>query len=432
MSENRKTMTIAGVALALALITWATAPRLRTPEVFANRGEVFFPQFTDPNAAASLEVVQFDSANATVRPLKVQNRNGRWTIPSQFDYPTDARDRLATTAAAIIALKRDDVASDSAADHERTGVLDPLDTTLPSLTGRGTRVTVRGAREDVLADVILGKAVAERPGFRYVRQPGQRSVYVSNVGDLTISTEFADWIETDVLQIDPSEITAVNLRNYSLDRATGRLETGETLLFQRNAAEDAWSLYGLGPQEQIDNAGLDRLLRSLARLRIGGVLPKPPGITATLRNSGASATLAAEDIADLRRKGFYLAPSGQLVSNRGEVVIRTTSGVFYTLRFGDVAPGSEAPAASQGTATPGAPAEPAPGENRYMFIMVDSDPRAARTPGQGTAGAEKAAQLRARFAPWYYVITADSFNAVQTRRSNLVTSRGATGARSER
>ena len=101
----------------------------------------------------------------------MQNRNGRWTIPSQHDYPADAKDRLATTAAAIIALTQDDVASDNVADHERCGVLDPLDTTLPDVTGRGTRLIVRGAQDEVLADVIIGNPVESSPGFRYVRSP---------------------------------------------------------------------------------------------------------------------------------------------------------------------------------------------------------------------------------------------------------------------
>ena len=424
MSESRKTAVFCGIALALVVLTWGTAPRLSTPDVLTDRGQLFFPQFTDPNAAASLEVVQFDERNAAIKPLKVQNRRGRWTIPSQYDYPTDAKDRLARTAAAIIALKRDDVASDTLADHERMGVIDPLDNTVPALTGRGTRVTVRGAREELLADIVLGNAVAGRPGFRYVRQPGQRRVFVSDVGDLTLSTAFGDWIERDLLQISAQDIDAINIRNYALDRTTGRVEPGDTLLLQRMGEQ--WSLYGLRPGEQLDLGALDVVIRSLVNLTITGVLPKPPGISATLREAVGSATLTEADIADLRRKGFYLTSAGQLVSNRGEVVIRTTSGVFYTLRFGDIAPGgTDTP-----TTTPAADGStpPAAGENRYMFIMVDSNPQLAKTPAMAAEGADKTKLLRARFAPWYYVISANSFSAVQARRADLVKSRGAQAA----
>jgi hypothetical protein len=424
-AEQRKTVMFGGVALALVLIAWLTQPRVVTPEVFADRGETLFPGFTDPNAAASLEVIEFDAKSATVKPFKVQNRDGRWTIPSQFDYPTDARHQLAQTAAAIIALKKDDFATDSAADHERTGVLDPVDTSLPTLTGRGTRVTVRGAQEQVLADVIVGNEVEGRPGFRYIRQPGQRRVYVSNVGHLTVSTAFADWIERNLMQVEATEIDAINIRNYALDRTTGNVEPGDTILLTRNNQSLQWTMNGLGPGEQVNLNALDALLKNLARLTISGVLPKPAGISATLSRAVGGATLNDEDVGDLRRKGFHLTPSGQLVSNRGEVVIRTTSGLFYTLRVGDIAPGTDAPAAPGQPAQGADAAAPEPlRENRYLFIMVNYDGSEADTPARAADGGEKVKVLRARFAPWYYVIPADNSAAIQLRRRDVVTRRG--------
>lgn len=407
MSETRITAAFGGVALVLLIVTWATAPRVTLPRLFAERGQLLFPAFRDPNAAASLEIIELDARDAAIRPFKVQNRNGRWTVPSQHDYPADAKDRLAQTAAAIVALRRDDVASDSAADHERCGVLDPLDRALPGVGGRGTRLIVRGEQDQVLADVILGKPVEGRPAFRYVRQPGQRRVYVSNVGDLQISTAFADWIERDLLQVGADEIDAVNLRNYSLDRGAGRTSPGETMLLRKDA-DGAWTINGLAEHEELDRAAVDALLRNLARLTIVEVLPKPAGITAALGREMSSTLLSPEDRADLGRKGFYLGPGGQLVSNRGELVVRTIRGVFYTLRFGDIAPGI------------GLPAGPAAAENRFLFIMVNFDPGSADTPGHASEGAEKVRALRSRFAPWYYVIAADSFDAIRVQRRNLV------------
>jgi hypothetical protein len=424
--EMQKTATFGGVAIFLVLLTWVTEPRVRTPEVFAERGAVLFPEFKDPNAAASLEVIEFDAQSATVRPFKVQNRNGRWTIPSQFDYPTDAKDRLSQTAAGIIALRTDDFASDNISDHERMGVLDPLDTTLPTLMGRGARLTVRGAQEQVLADVIVGNQVEGRPGFRYIRQPSQRRVYISNTGNLQLSSAFADWIDRDLLQVAPLDIDAINLRNYSLDRTTGQVDPGETMLLTRTGTD--WTINGLGGNQELNLDSVDLLLRNLAGLRIEGVLPKPAGISGALAVASGSATLNDADVADLRRKGFYLTPTGQLVSNRGEIVVRTVTGLFYTLRFGDIAPGTEAPStgAAQGSNAQGdAQADDAPRENRYMFIMVDHSPSDANTPSLAADGAEKAKTLRARFAPWYYIISADASEALQMSRQDLVQPRSA-------
>ena len=52
--------------------------------------------------------------------------------------------------------------------------------------------------------------------------------------------------------------------------------------------------------------------------------------------------------------------------------------------------------------------------------MVDHDPAAAATPGRAAEGAQKVALLRARFAPWYYVIAADSFASIRLQRRALV------------
>ena len=107
-------------------------------------------------ALAQVPMVVAYKVEPLVRPLKVLNRSGRWTIPSHYDYPADAGDRLAQTAAAIIALRKGDVASDSAADHEPSAVIDPLDMGRPGVAGRGTRVTIRGDNERELADVVRG------------------------------------------------------------------------------------------------------------------------------------------------------------------------------------------------------------------------------------------------------------------------------------
>jgi hypothetical protein len=244
-------------------------------------------------------------------------------------------------------------------------------------------------------------------------------VYISNTGNLEVSAAFADWIERDLLQVQPLEIDAINLRNYSLDRTTGQITPGETLLLMKKGTE--WTLNGLRRGQRINLDGLDQLLRNLASLRIEGVLPKPAGVSSALSISAGSATLNEADVADLRRKGFYLTPNGQLVSNRGEIVVRTMTGLFYTLRFGDVAPGIDAPSPSMAEqAGSGAQRDAAPRENRYMFVMVDYSPSDARTPAQAADGAEKIKVLRPRFAPWYYVISANATQALQISRQDLV------------
>ena len=401
MTEKKKTAAHGALALILLLGTWATTARIKPLPVFAERGSLLFPQFQDPNAAASLEVIEFDTLSASVRAFKVQNRDGHWTITSAYEYPADAKDQLAQTVASLITLRRDDFATENAADYESCGVLDPLDLTRPGLKGRGTRLVVRAAHGQVLADVIIGNRVEGHPAFRYIREPNQRRVYTSNVGDVKISTAFSDWIERDLLDVAVDEIDAVNLRNYSLDRTAGRTNPGETMLLQKTRAGE-WTLNGLGANEQLQAAALDDLLRNLAGLRIAGVAPKPPRITAALSGEVTGTSMSREDRVDLVSKGFYLAPSGQLVSEHGEIVVRTNRGVYYTVRVGGIATGN------------------APGDGRYIFITVDFDRRSASTPERAIEGEEKMKLLRTRFAPWYYIIDGDTLAKIRLGRKDLV------------
>ena len=418
MSEVRRTMVFASAALGLVALVWATAPRVREPGLFADRGEQFFPGFTDPNAAKSLELVQFNDQSGNVQPLKVINRNGIWTIPSHYDYPADAKDRLAQMAAAIISLRKDDVRSDTPADHERCGVVDPVDVGRPGVRGRGTRVTIRGENERLLADIIIGLPAEGHTGYRYVRLPGKRRTYVSRVGELQLSTAFGDWIDRDLLQVKSEDIDGVYVRRYSLDERTGHVGNRETTLI-RKRTEGGWSVDGVGPGETIDTSSVKQLVASLVDLRIASVLPKPGGVNAMLGASAGQGQITAADRDDLARKGFYVTTDGELVSNEGEVVVHTSTGVFYSLRFGEVAP---VPAGIS-AATPSAKGEASsgqPGENRYLFIMAGFDANASSRVADATAGESRAASLRRRFAPWYYIISSEEFTKIRAHRSDIV------------
>ncbi|HEU4364847.1 MAG TPA: DUF4340 domain-containing protein, partial [Candidatus Krumholzibacteria bacterium] len=201
MGEMRKTAWMAGGALLLGVLALVTAPRQKMPDAFFDQGETFFPDFTDPNAATTLEVVDWDEEKGGAIPFKVTSQGGRWTIPSHDDYPADGKDRLAKTAASLIGVTKDDFRTDNTADHEACGVVDPLDADQASARGRGKRITIKGENGVVLADLIVGKAFEGREGFRLVRVPGEKRVYGARI-NVDISTTFKDWIESDLMLID--------------------------------------------------------------------------------------------------------------------------------------------------------------------------------------------------------------------------------------
>ena len=292
--ETRRTLVFMTIAIGLVLAAWATQPGAPSGAPDAE-AEPFFPEFSDPNAATSLEVVEFDETTSSPRPFKVANRDGRWTIPSHADYPADGATSLSSIAAALVSLRRGEVISDLPADHERLGVVDPLDEGLAVVAGRGTRITVRGRNDVILADIIAGHALQGRPALRYLRVPGERRVYAASVGDVEISTRFEDWIERHLLLVDRDDIDQIVVRNYAADLDTGAVTERDRLAL-RTTADGQWTADGLSDGETIDTFTMNLLVTRLIELELASVLPKPPGVVERLSQPSGGA-LVADDVA---------------------------------------------------------------------------------------------------------------------------------------
>ncbi len=448
MLETKKTITYVAVALVAMLLAFITAPKRITPDAFLDQGEVFFPDFTDPNEATTLEVIDFDETTAAARPFKVTFRNGRWTIPSHHDYPADGKERLAKTAAGVIDIGKDDFRSDNVSDHERLGVINPLDETA-GIPGRGKRVTIKGAGDRVLADLIVGGEVEGRHGFRFVRVPNQNRVYSSRI-DVDISTKFEDWIEIDLLKAEKHRIDKVAIKDYSINERTRSVDQRDYFVLSRDG--DVWSADKMSRDHKVDSANMEGMLTTLDELTIVGVRPKPPGLSAGLARDGGTQSISQADAVSLSSKGFYFSRNGQLLSNEGEIEVFTKDGVVYTLRFGEVVYGRGDAVTAGGDEN--AQDQTGPAENRYLFITAEFDPStfpepeppddkaflekadslwtdADRENSRRQAAHERwqkdvdegkalAKELNARFARWYYVISATSYEKLHLTRKDLV------------
>ncbi len=399
MRERVKTGLLVAAAAALAVVAALVEPESATPEIMSDQGEAFYPKFTDAQAPRSIEVIDYDEATATARPFKVQFQRGRWLITSHFNYPVDAGERMAKTAAALMDLRKDLVRSDSPADHAQYGVVDPLDQKVAGLAGRGKRVTLRDGRGEVLADYILGKAVEGKSGYRYARVPGAKRVYAVKT-DADPAARFADWVDANLLRIAGPSIRKVTVNSYSIDEALGRLSNVETLVLTQE--KDQWKLEGAA---KFDLAPVKAMAATLDTLKVAGAQPKPPALAADLKQG--QVRLSLETAMALRQKGFFLAPNGRLYANEGEMAVETADGLVYTLRFGEVAAGA-------------GEAKPAAGADRYLFATVNFDAaRAARYGGDAAAGERRARDLNSRFADWFYVISAADFEKLRVKRKDV-------------
>lgn len=396
MTESVKTAALAGVALVLAISAAVIEPEARVPAILSDQGQAFYPNFNDPQAPRTIEVVDYDEATATALPLKVQFQQGKWLITSRYNYRVDLGDRLAKTAAALMDLKKDMVRSDSPLDHARFGVVDPLDEKAGGLTGRGKRVTLRDANGGVLADYIFGKPVEGKSGYRYVRVPGQKRTYAVKT-DADPSAHFADWVNAGLLRIASASIRKVTINRYNIDPTAGRMSNAETTVLTQE--KGAWK--GAAGQK-VNLPAVRAMAAALDGLKIVDVRPKPPGLAAGLRHEELQLTL--ETALSLQKAGYFFTPQGRVYSSEGDMTVETNNGLMYSLRFGDVAAGDTKSGA--------------PGDNRNLFVMVHFDPaKAAAYGGDAGAGERAARELNDRFADWYYVISGKDFQNLRLGRA---------------
>ncbi|MFZ4469935.1 MAG: DUF4340 domain-containing protein, partial [Pirellula sp.] len=175
----------------------------------ARVNQVLFEKFTDPLEASSLKILKYDTDSEQYREFEVakDNRNGVWTIPSNESYPADANKQMSEAANLFVGLKVLNVASEKRDDQKLFGVLEP-DKKKESEGGEGVGMLVqfRNTKGDSLVDLIIGKEDAQDPKKRFVRIPSEDVIYVAEVNTAPLSTDFKQWIESDLLKLSANDI----------------------------------------------------------------------------------------------------------------------------------------------------------------------------------------------------------------------------------
>jgi len=397
MNENIRTTVFVLVAVVVALAVFAISSLKRPGTWFGDggslddlKGEMLFADFKDPLAATSLEVVRYNEETGDQTDFKVAQVDGMWSIPSHANYPADAKDHLAAAAADLIDLKILGVAGDNPADHGLYGVIDPTGKGLkPGTPGVGMKIIMKGNKDKTLVSMIVGKEDPESPGLRYVRRAGQDVVLIVKLSTDKLTTDFGDWIEKDLLKLNPWDLKEIFVQEYSVDELLGGVpKRGEFTLAYDDSAEQKWKLLAdrqtdrrgqwvdvkLGPDEELNTQKLDAMQNALDDLKIVDVARKPPELTKALASSTISPAERRALQLLLAPYGFYLPedPSGKVTvySNEGEIRVLMKNGVEYVLRFGAIA-GSSAASAGESEEDKQADSE---GVNRFLLVTAEFNP----------------------------------------------------------
>ena len=425
---NELTKTLIFIFLAAAFVGGAfwSRPTLTDFQPEEMLGKSLFPQFADPLSIKSLEIVKVDAAGER-NEFRIAEVNGIWSIPSHDNYPADAKDQMGKVAKALTDLKVLEVIQpeesgvDAIVFQTQYGVIDPSGDAVADSQGMGVKIVLGGVNNETLVNLIVGKEVARRQSqdtmdesgsnLRYVRIANQAPVYVISIDPSQLSTNFDQWIEKNLLDINTLDIKEIFVDEYSfavdyvltntgLRPKTAFFPTGDvTLRYDGSAVgADKWSLTRwmtfegqnyeykerqLEPEKELDADMLDSMVSALNDLKIVSVQKKPATFASVIREGKAFEDIEREESmeASMQETGFWLVDSvpdlkgdakqtkTQLLSNEGDLQLRMKNGVIYLLRFGDLT-GTESEIATEDSLD----ATPVMGANRYLFITAAFDP----------------------------------------------------------
>ena len=361
MNEWTKTGVFGGLALVVVVVAVISKPRIENVALHEMEGKLLFAdKFDEENrdTAARLEIVTFDEDFGELRRFAVgkHKETGQWSIdPDQ--YPADNQEQLVKALTALTGLKVIGVHSEVQQDQEACQVVEPdIDELSTVSSGVGTLVTVRDKTNSEMVSLVIGKKVSEEGNQRYVRLPDNNVIYVVDVDTGPLSTDFKDWIETDLLDLASLDIRSVLLKDYALiPTSQGRLQMQmkSDIHLGWNTEESAWALdnmvqykenepteTALLDDEELNSQTLNDLKFALDELEIESVKKKPEGLGADL---GVDSSLAnnPEGLRSLQELGFFPVQNQQgdgieLLSANGEMHVSLQTGVQYVIRFGEI------------------------------------------------------------------------------------------------
>ncbi len=218
--QTTRTLFWAALAAVLSSVAAYYYPWPQNEQQRSQVNQPLFEEFEDKRVSF-IEIEQYNSDLQSLERLNLQRRGERYLFPGYDNFNADNVQQI---SGAIGSLRKTvlDVISDKVEDHTRFGVVDPQE--FQSTSNRsylGKKITLQDSNRGVIASLIVGLPPddAAKQDQRYVRIEGQPSVYLVEFEDRLLTTKFADWVDKNLLRLDP-QINApdnIVIENYRID-----------------------------------------------------------------------------------------------------------------------------------------------------------------------------------------------------------------------
>lgn len=349
-----KTLVMALIAMIASAVAASFYP---WPEPVVESEIVGKPLFEsyDTTAVRSIRITRFnDDLNGLDRMI-LRRSGEKWVVPERKKFIASNALQIAAAANSLNEVVVLDEKTDEQQAYLEYGVVDPDEyQNTPNRSALGTKIILDDRNGKSLASLIIGTPLKDDPRRlkHFVRIPGQPSVYVIDFNPLALSTDFKDWVDSNLFQLsNRMPVNEILIDDYRFDEKSG--PQSRRSIYRAAISVDQQGLRlasvkspdGDGEPVEIEvtpelNQQVQVVSGQLANIQFSNVLRKNSELAKVMRSPDKK-NIASSQFDLLKPLGFFKAgfemATFDFESVGGEVSVTTADGLVTTLYIGTIA-----------------------------------------------------------------------------------------------
>jgi hypothetical protein len=209
------------------------------------------------------QVAEVALADAGTRTTLVKGE-AVWQVRERSGYPADF-DQLRDT---VVKLSRLKIGRSFAGDSESLARLSLMPPSDPNASARGTRITLKDASGNMLADLVLGQVRSKEDGGnggQYLKKADDETVFLVDASFRFLKTAPTEWLQKEILNIKADAVESVTC--YA-----GEDQEPVYTLVRDEKGKDA-ELTPIPHGRSADANRIDQVMEALAPLTLDDVQP---------------------------------------------------------------------------------------------------------------------------------------------------------------
>ncbi|MGB1929932.1 MAG: DUF4340 domain-containing protein [Mariniblastus sp.] len=314
-------------------------------------GKPLFESY-DTTAVRSIEIEKFNADKNEIEKIQLERDGEKWVLLQNRKYVASNAGQVSAAANSLTEILVLEEKTEDQQDHFEYGVVDPEDhPTQPNRSGLGTKIILEDRNGKPLGKLIVGASLKDDPSGkkRFVRVPGQPSVYVVDFDPNALATEFERWVDPNLFQLGNVPIEDIQITDYRLTpnqgveseslnyRATLNVDQSGVNLLKLDLADGKeWKPSQISTKIR---GQAQSIFRQLLNISFSGVLRKNNEMQKLFESPAADSDTTI--LKSLEKFGFYKVDfkNGvyQFKSSGGEVSVTTKDGLKVTMYIGGFA-----------------------------------------------------------------------------------------------